>query len=70
MIDINYNTVGNDPFFVPDAWKIEEVGIILEFKDKNGNAPPEIGSKNFYLPVQKYSPILKNDSCISKEISI
>ncbi|OJW32127.1 MAG: hypothetical protein BGO54_17085 [Sphingobacteriales bacterium 46-32] len=49
MVDINYNTVGNGPFFALDAWKIEEVGVTLEFKDKNGNAHPEMGSKTIYF---------------------
>ncbi len=37
MLDILYNTLGNGPFFGLDAWKIDEISAVLEFKDKNGN---------------------------------
>ena len=49
MVDINYNTVGNGPFFITDAWKIDEVDVTLEFKDKNGNPHPTMGSKTIYF---------------------
>src|SRR5207253_10593149 len=45
MVDINYNTVGNGPFFALDAWKIEEVSVTLEFKNKHGDPHPTMGSK-------------------------
>lgn len=49
MVDINYNTLGNGPFCLLDAWKIDEVSVTLEFKDKNGNPHPEFGSKTIYF---------------------
>ena len=49
MVDINYNTVGNGPFFALDAWKIEEVGVTLEFKNKKGEPHPTMGSKTIYF---------------------
>jgi hypothetical protein len=68
MVDINYNTVGNGPFFALDAWKIEEVGVTLEFKDKNGNPHPTMGSKtiyftdpNMYLDFKKWQLYCKTD---------
>lgn len=68
MVDINYNTVGNGPFFGLDAWKIEEVSVTLEFKDKNGNPHPTMGSKtiyftdsNMYLDFKKWQLYCKTD---------
>jgi hypothetical protein len=68
MVDINYNTVGNGPFFAMDAWKIEEVAVTLEFKDKNGNPHPTMGSKtiyftnsNMYLDFKKWQLYCKTD---------
>lgn len=68
MVDVNYNTVGNGPFFGLDAWKIEEVGVTLEFKDKNGNPHPTMGSKtiyftdpNMYLDFKKWQLYCKTD---------
>lgn len=68
MVDINYNTIGNGPFFALDAWKIEEVGVTLEFKDKNGNPHPTMGSKtiyftnpNMYLDFKKWQLYCKTD---------
>lgn len=50
MLDVLYNTLGNGPFFISDAWKIQEVSVTLEFKDKNGNPHPTYGSKTLYFP--------------------
>lgn len=50
MVDILYNTLGNGPFFLTDAWKIEEISATLEFKDKNGNPHPTMSSKTIYFP--------------------
>lgn len=68
MVDINYNTVGNGPFFALDAWKIDEVTVTLEFKDKNGNAHPTMGSKtisfnnaDMYLDFKKWQLYCKTD---------
>ncbi|SDJ82293.1 hypothetical protein SAMN04487898_104360 [Pedobacter sp. ok626] len=68
MVDVNYNTVGNGPFFALDAWKIEEVSVTLEFKDKNGNLHPTMGSKtiyftdsNMYLDFKKWQLYCKTD---------
>ena len=68
MVDINYNTVGNGPFFALDAWKIEEVSVTLEFKDKNGNPHPSMGSKtisftdsDMYLDFKKWQLYCKAD---------
>ena len=33
------------PNFFADAWKIESVSLILEFKDQNGNLHPSLGRK-------------------------
>lgn len=49
MVDILYNTQGNGPFFGLDAWKIDEVSLIMEFKDKNGNPHPSMPSKTIYF---------------------
>jgi hypothetical protein len=49
MVDILYDTWGG-PFPPLDAWKIEEVSVTLEFKDKNGNAHPTMGSKIIHFP--------------------
>ncbi|WP_199141974.1 hypothetical protein [Pedobacter sp. ASV12] len=49
MVDILYNTQGNGPFFGLDAWKIDEVNVVLEFKDKNGNPHPTMPSKTIYF---------------------
>lgn len=68
MVDINYNTAGNGPLFLLDAWKIEEVSVTLEFKDKNGNPHPTMGSKtiyftdsNMYLDYSKWQLYCKTD---------
>lgn len=68
MVDVNYNTMGNGPFFGLDAWKIEEVSVTLEFKDKNGNPHPTMGSKtiyftdpNMYLDFKKWQLYCKTD---------
>ncbi|MFV0606654.1 MAG: hypothetical protein ACK5NK_12510 [Niabella sp.] len=68
MVDINYNTMGNGPFFLFDAWKIEEVSVTLEFKDRNGNPHPTMGSKtiyftdpNMYLDYGKWQLYCKTD---------
>ncbi|MGJ7029589.1 hypothetical protein [Niabella hirudinis] len=50
MLDVLYNTVGNGLFYISDAWKIQEVSVTLEFKDKNGNPHPTYGSKTLYFP--------------------
>lgn len=34
-----------EPNFFADAWKIESVSLILEFKDQNGNLHPSLGRK-------------------------
>lgn len=49
MVDILYNTQGNGPFFGLDAWKIDEISAVLEFKDKNGNPHPTIPTKTIYF---------------------
>ncbi len=49
MIDILYNTAGNGPFFVTDAWKIDQISATLEFKDRNGNPHPTMPSKTIYF---------------------
>lgn len=68
MVDINYNTVGNGPFFALDAWKIEEVVVTLEFKDKDGNPHPTMPSKTIsfsgtemYLDYGKWQLYCKTD---------
>ena len=38
-------SIGYTPNFFADAWKIESVSLILEFKDQNGNLHPSLGSK-------------------------
>lgn len=38
-------TVAYIPNFFADAWKIENITLILEFKDQNGNLHPSLGSK-------------------------
>jgi len=40
MLNIEYL-----PNFIADAWKIENVSIVLEFKDQNGNLHPTLGHK-------------------------
>ncbi len=49
MVDILYNTAGNGPFFITDAWKIDEISVTLEFKDKSGNPHPTMPSKTLYF---------------------
>lgn len=49
MVDILYNTMGNGPFFLTDAWKIQEISAVLEFKDANGNPHPTMPSKTIYF---------------------
>ncbi|MFT3933725.1 MAG: hypothetical protein QM726_08940 [Chitinophagaceae bacterium] len=49
MVDILYNTLGNGPFFGLDAWKVDEISAVLEFKDKNGNPHPTMPSKTIYF---------------------
>jgi len=68
MIDINYNTLGNGLFFGMDAWKIEEVGVTLEFKNSKGEPHPTMGSKtiyftdaNMYLDFTKWQLYCKTD---------
>lgn len=68
MVDINYNTVGNGPLFALDAWKIEEVSVTLEFKNKNGDPHPTMGSKiisfsgsDMYLDFKKWQLYCKTD---------
>lgn len=68
MVDINYNTLGNGPFCLLDAWKIEEVSVTLEFKNKNGDPHPTMGSKtiyfsnpNMYLDYKKWQLYCKTD---------
>lgn len=68
MVDINYNTLGNGPFFGLDAWKIEEVVVTMEFKDKNGNPHPTMPSKTIsfsgtemYLDYGKWQLYCKTD---------
>lgn len=33
------------PNFFADAWKIEKVSLVLEFKDQYGNLHPSLGNK-------------------------
>ena len=40
LLSINYA-----PNIIFDAWKIESVSVVLEFKDQNGNLHPTLGSK-------------------------
>ncbi len=68
MVDINYNTLGNGPFFGTDAWKVEEVAVTLEFKNKKGDPHPTMGSKtiyftnsNMYLDFTKWQLYCKTD---------
>mgnify|MGYP001087805229 CR=1 FL=1 len=68
MVDIFYDTFGNGPFCLLDAWKIEEVSVTLEFKDVNGNPHPTFGSKtiyfsgsDMYLDYQKWHLFCKTD---------
>jgi len=68
MIDINYNTMGNGPLCLLDAWKIEEVSVTLEFKNKKGEPHPTMGSQtiyftnpNMYLDYKKWQLYCKTD---------
>lgn len=68
MVDVLYDTKGNGPFFLTDAWKIEEVSVVLEFKDKNGTPHPTMGSKiiyfsgdDMYLDFKKWHLFCKTD---------
>jgi len=38
-------SIGYEPNFIMDAWKIENVSLIVEFKDQNGNLHPTLGRK-------------------------
>jgi len=38
-------TIKYEPNFFADAWKIEKVTMVLEFKDQYGNLHPTLGSK-------------------------
>jgi len=38
-------TIKYEPNFFADAWKIEKVSLVLEFKDQFGNLHPTLGSK-------------------------
>ena len=38
-------SVSYEPNFFADAWKIENISLILEFKDQNGNLHPTLGRK-------------------------
>ena len=38
-------TISYEPNFFADAWKIESVSLVLEFKDQNGNLHPSLGTK-------------------------
>ena len=38
-------SISYEPNFFADAWKIENVSLILEFKDQNGNLHPTLGRK-------------------------
>ncbi|MFT3822886.1 MAG: hypothetical protein QM731_03155 [Chitinophagaceae bacterium] len=49
MVDILYDTWGG-PYPPLDAWKIEEVSVTLEFKDKEGKSHPTMGSKIIHFP--------------------
>jgi hypothetical protein len=37
------------PNFFADAWKIEGITLVLEFKDQHGNLHPTLGSKTIYF---------------------
>lgn len=49
MVDIYYDTWGG-PFPLLDAWRIEEVSVTLEFKNKNGQPHPTMGTKTIIFP--------------------
>lgn len=38
-------TISYEPNFFADAWKIESISLVLEFKDQNGNLHPALGNK-------------------------
>lgn len=38
-------SISYEPNFFADAWKIESVSLILEFKDQHGNLHPTLGNK-------------------------
>ena len=38
-------TIQYEPNFFADAWKIENISLVLEFKDQDGNLHPSLGSK-------------------------
>jgi hypothetical protein len=38
-------TVSYEPNFFADAWKIESISLVLEFKDQKGNLHPSLGNK-------------------------
>jgi len=38
-------SISYEPNFFADAWKIESVSLVLEFKDQNGNLHPSLGRK-------------------------
>lgn len=68
MVDINYNTMGNGPLCLLDAWKIEDITVTLEFKNKNGDPHPTMGTKilsfsnsNMYLDYKKWQLYCKTD---------
>jgi hypothetical protein len=37
--------IAYEPNFFADAWKIEGISLVLEFKDQNGNLHPSLGNK-------------------------
>ncbi|MEO5564289.1 MAG: hypothetical protein ABIR18_12665, partial [Chitinophagaceae bacterium] len=38
-------SISYEPNFFADAWKIEGITLVLEFKDQNGNLHPTLGNK-------------------------
>lgn len=49
MVDVLYDTWGG-PYPPLDAWKIEEISVTLEFRDKNQNLHPTMGSRIIHFP--------------------
>jgi len=43
-------TISYEPNFFADAWKIEGITLILEFRDQHGNLHPTMGNKTIAFP--------------------
>jgi hypothetical protein len=60
-------TVGYQPNFFMDAWKIENITWTLEFRDQNGNLHPTMGTK--IISFSNASGFLNNEYTIMKCIT-